>query len=229
MQRNGNRGGVWRLPPDFDGWQRKPLPRFTVLSDKEIAEILEFFAEWATLLRRVVVPGAHVLVASNALLSHVIGTAIESAGFERVSGITAVDWWPREPRFEVVYLLHSMRHNVRLRLNVRVDEDEVDRPDGRVRLRRLGEGGRVGDKRDRRLRRRCRGDVRDEPAESRAHSPGDHPDSADADIQDEGAEQDDAEDQRDLPIDGESPGTLDGAMAGNPGRTGRPGRQSVNS
>ncbi len=48
----------------------------------------------------------------------------ESARFERLSGITAVDWWPREPRFEVVYLLHSMRHNIRLRLSVRVDEDQ---------------------------------------------------------------------------------------------------------
>jgi NADH-quinone oxidoreductase subunit C len=50
-----------------------------------------------------------------------------SGGFERVSGITAVDWWPREPRFEVVYLLHSIRKNTRLRLNVRLGEGaEID-------------------------------------------------------------------------------------------------------
>jgi len=24
-------GGVWRIPPSFDGHQRNPLPRFTVL------------------------------------------------------------------------------------------------------------------------------------------------------------------------------------------------------
>jgi NADH-quinone oxidoreductase subunit C len=48
-----------------------------------------------------------------------------SAGFERISGITGVDWWPREPRFEVVYLPHSFRNNARLRLNVRLDEDEA--------------------------------------------------------------------------------------------------------
>jgi len=49
------------------------------------------------------------------------------AGFERVSGVTAVDWWPRDPRFEVVYLLHSVRHNRRLRLIVRAKEDdEID-------------------------------------------------------------------------------------------------------
>ena len=29
------KGGVWRLPPAFDGAQRSPLPRFTVLSETE--------------------------------------------------------------------------------------------------------------------------------------------------------------------------------------------------
>jgi NADH-quinone oxidoreductase subunit C len=52
---------------------------------------------------------------------------LKDSGFERVSGITAVDWWPRAPRFEVVYLPHSVRHNRRLRLFVRADEDdEID-------------------------------------------------------------------------------------------------------
>ncbi len=48
----------------------------------------------------------------------------ETAGFERLSGITGVDWWPKDPRFEVVYFLHSIRHNVRLRLVVRLAENE---------------------------------------------------------------------------------------------------------
>ncbi|MGI9072418.1 MAG: NADH-quinone oxidoreductase subunit C [Bryobacteraceae bacterium] len=47
-----------------------------------------------------------------------------SADFERLSAVTAVDWWPREPRFEVVYLLHSIRKNSRLRMNVWLAEDE---------------------------------------------------------------------------------------------------------
>lgn len=47
------------------------------------------------------------------------------AGFERLSAVTAVDWWPREPRFEVIYFLHSLRHNARVRLSVRVGEDEA--------------------------------------------------------------------------------------------------------
>lgn len=51
----------------------------------------------------------------------------DSAGFERLSAVTAVDWWPREPRFEVVYLLHSIRNTARLRLSARLgEEEEID-------------------------------------------------------------------------------------------------------
>jgi NADH-quinone oxidoreductase subunit C len=44
--------------------------------------------------------------------------------FNRLSGITGVDWWPDKPRFEVVYLLHSLPRNQRLRLKCRVDEGQ---------------------------------------------------------------------------------------------------------
>ncbi len=51
----------------------------------------------------------------------------ESAGFERLSAVTGVDWWPQNPRFEVVYFLHSIQHNARLRLVVRLAEgEEID-------------------------------------------------------------------------------------------------------
>ena len=33
----------------------------------------------------------------------------QNEGFARLSAVTAVDWWPREPRFEVLYFLHSLR------------------------------------------------------------------------------------------------------------------------
>jgi NADH-quinone oxidoreductase subunit C len=49
----------------------------------------------------------------------------ETAGFNRVSGITGVDWWPRTPRFEVIYLIHSTGSNQRLRLSVRLDEKDA--------------------------------------------------------------------------------------------------------
>jgi len=37
------RGGVWRIPPSFDGNKRSPLPRFTVLSREDITELERFF------------------------------------------------------------------------------------------------------------------------------------------------------------------------------------------
>jgi NADH-quinone oxidoreductase subunit C len=48
----------------------------------------------------------------------------EGAGFERLSAVTAVDWWPREPRFEIVYFLHSIKNNKRLRFVVRAKESD---------------------------------------------------------------------------------------------------------
>jgi NADH-quinone oxidoreductase subunit C len=49
-------------------------------------------------------------------------------GFVRLSGITAVDWHPNDPRFEVVYLLHSLTNHTRLRLKCWVSEasPEID-------------------------------------------------------------------------------------------------------
>lgn len=44
--------------------------------------------------------------------------------FERLAGITGVDWWPAEPRFEVVYLLQGTKINKHLRLTVRIAENE---------------------------------------------------------------------------------------------------------
>jgi NADH-quinone oxidoreductase subunit C len=46
--------------------------------------------------------------------------------FVRLSSVTAVDRYPGEPRFEVVYHLHSIERNERLRLKCRVrGEDPV--------------------------------------------------------------------------------------------------------
>ena len=46
--------------------------------------------------------------------------------FDYCSDLTAVDWPPREKRFDVVYCLYSTRHRHRLRVKVRAGEtDEV--------------------------------------------------------------------------------------------------------
>lgn len=77
------KGGVWRIPPSFDGNLRAPLPRFTVLSKNDLDALDEFFFRWASTLGRVLVPGANVVVASNPLLSYVVSGALARAGLER--------------------------------------------------------------------------------------------------------------------------------------------------
>lgn len=42
----------------------------------------------------------------------------QDQGFVRLSGISAIDRFPAEPRFEVLYLLHSIERNQRLKLKV---------------------------------------------------------------------------------------------------------------
>jgi len=77
------RGGVWRIPPSFDGCQRAPLPRFTILSDGERESMQSFFLSFARKALRVLVPGAHVFVAANPLLSHLVYIPMMEAGFEK--------------------------------------------------------------------------------------------------------------------------------------------------
>ncbi|MBI3183512.1 MAG: site-specific DNA-methyltransferase [Myxococcales bacterium] len=77
------RGGVWRIPPSFDGCKRGPLPRFTVLTNVDRDSLSKFFAEFARRAIRVLVPGAHVFLATNPLLSHVVYQPLVEAGFEK--------------------------------------------------------------------------------------------------------------------------------------------------
>ena len=89
------KGGVWRHAPSFDGHQRAPLPRFTVLDENHLLELSNFFHSWAKLCLRVLVPGGHMAVATNPLLSHRLAIAIGEAGFER--------------RGEIIRLVMTMR------------------------------------------------------------------------------------------------------------------------
>lgn len=77
------RGGVWRIPPTFDGSNRKPLPRFTVLSSDEIVALHSFFGAAAFGMLNALVPGGHVFIASNPLLSTMTFHALQEAGFEK--------------------------------------------------------------------------------------------------------------------------------------------------
>lgn len=83
-QRAG-KGSIWRIPPAFDGHERKALPRFSVINDapRERRNVYEFFARWAALALRILVPGGHVFIASTPLLSDVLSLAMRDSGFER--------------------------------------------------------------------------------------------------------------------------------------------------
>ena len=89
------RGGVWRIPPSFDGAKRKPLPRFTVLSQDEITGLYNFFGALAYGLQRALVPGGHILIASNPLLSSLTFHAFQQVGLEK--------------RGEVIRLVQTLR------------------------------------------------------------------------------------------------------------------------
>ena len=89
------RGGVWRIPPSFDGHLRAPLPRFTTLTETQVEELRGFFGLWGRALMPKLVPGAHVVVASNPLVSYVVSDALARAGLER--------------RGEIIRLVMTMR------------------------------------------------------------------------------------------------------------------------
>ncbi len=77
------KGGVWRIPPSFDGHTRSPLPRFTTLTAGQLDELRIFFTFLGKLLLPKLVPGAHVLMAANPLLSYIVSGALADAGLER--------------------------------------------------------------------------------------------------------------------------------------------------
>ena len=77
------RGGVWRIPPSFDGAERSPLPQFTVLTRRDRKRLETFFGQFAKLALRALVPGGHLIVASNPLLSTTTFGCFERAGFEK--------------------------------------------------------------------------------------------------------------------------------------------------
>lgn len=77
------RGGVWRIPPSFDGCTRSPLPRFTILSEEERANLKRFFSQFAQRAFRILVPGGHLFIATNPLLSHLVYLPLMEKGLEK--------------------------------------------------------------------------------------------------------------------------------------------------
>jgi DNA modification methylase len=89
------KGGVWRIPPSFDGAKRRPLPRFTVLRNHHKESLRRFFALFAELVHPILVPGAHVFIATNPLVSYLVYEPLIRAGFE--------------PRGEIIRVVHRLR------------------------------------------------------------------------------------------------------------------------
>ena len=89
-KKRSGKAGIWRLPRQDDGGRRQPVPRFTVLTDKQHRDINTFFAQVAMRLNGIVVPGGHIFLASNSLVSHLVDTAFVSHGFEKRGHIVRV-------------------------------------------------------------------------------------------------------------------------------------------
>src|ERR1700738_3053440 len=49
--------------------------------------------------------------------------AVKAAGYNFLEDVTAVDWYPSEPRFQITYHILSHSLKARLRLVVRLDSD----------------------------------------------------------------------------------------------------------
>lgn len=64
--------------------------------------------------------GESTLVADPARIVDLCRHLKDNETYIRLSGITAVDLHPAEPRFEVIYHLHSLDRNQRLRLKCRL-------------------------------------------------------------------------------------------------------------
>jgi site-specific DNA-methyltransferase (adenine-specific) len=78
---NGN-GGIWRIPPSFDGSVRQPLPRFTALNPKEREQLCAFFTEWAKVAVHALRPGGHVFIACNSFMCQMVYSALVAGGLE---------------------------------------------------------------------------------------------------------------------------------------------------
>jgi DNA modification methylase len=95
MKLRRGKGGVWRIPPALDGHVRSPLPRFTVLTALDRARLSAFFERFAAAAFHVLVPGGHLIIATQPLLSHLVYGPLMAAGLEK--------------RGEVVRLVQTLR------------------------------------------------------------------------------------------------------------------------
>jgi NADH/F420H2 dehydrogenase subunit C len=78
----------------------------------------------AVILDRHTFRGDQTIVIANERLEDVMAL-IYREGFQQLLDVTAVDWFQRDPRFDVVYHLLNLASQERLRLKVRVEDGEA--------------------------------------------------------------------------------------------------------
>jgi site-specific DNA-methyltransferase (adenine-specific) len=81
-KRASGNGGIWRIPPSFDGHTRAPLPRFTALDANERERVRQFFVDWGKLVGHALRPGGHVFIATNAFIAQLLYGALVEGGLE---------------------------------------------------------------------------------------------------------------------------------------------------
>jgi NADH-quinone oxidoreductase subunit C len=78
-----------------------------------VAQVSYWVGDWT-----VIVPLAQLMAAATHLRD------APDARFDYCSDVTATDWPPRAERFDVIYVLYSVRHRHRVRLKVRVADGQ---------------------------------------------------------------------------------------------------------
>src|SRR5450756_1706 len=63
-KRNGS-GGNWRTPQTMGCANRQAVPRFSTVNAEEAERITRYFESFGALVRRVLVPGGHLMIANT--------------------------------------------------------------------------------------------------------------------------------------------------------------------
>jgi NADH-quinone oxidoreductase subunit C len=102
-------------PPDPPPPADAAVPAFITSLQAVVAgtTLSLYLGDWT-----VIVPASHIVEAATHLRD------APEAAFDYCSDLTATDWPPRAERFDVIYCLYSTRHRHRVRLKVKVAENQ---------------------------------------------------------------------------------------------------------
>jgi NADH-quinone oxidoreductase subunit C len=102
-------------PPDPPPPADAVVPAFITSLQKAVpgTTLSLYLGDWT-----VIVPASHVVEAALHLRD------VPEGAFDYCSDLTATDWPPRAERFDVIYCLYSTRHRHRVRMKVKVAENQ---------------------------------------------------------------------------------------------------------